>query len=72
MDLSDGRAYCGTGTVTTESSGSSMVVSLQVPSTTYGGRFYCTATKINCQCGMSRKVSGTGGVEGRIGCVINR
>lgn len=56
MDLSDAKAYCGTGTIAAESTGSSMVVALQIPSTTYGGRVYCTATKINCQCGLRRKV----------------
>ncbi|XP_001657965.2 venom serine protease 34 [Aedes aegypti] len=63
MDLSDAKAYCGTGTIAAESTGSSMVVALQVPSTTYGGRVYCTATKINCQCGLRRKKKIVGGTE---------
>ncbi|XP_062559125.1 venom serine protease-like isoform X2 [Armigeres subalbatus] len=63
MDLADAKAYCGTGTVAAESTGSSMVVALQVPSTTYGGRVYCTASKISCQCGMRRKKKIVGGTE---------
>ncbi|XP_029731272.1 venom serine protease-like [Aedes albopictus] len=63
MDLSDAKAYCGTGTVAAESTGSSMVMALQAPSMTYGGRVRCTATKINCQCGMRRKKKIVGGTE---------
>ncbi|XP_058461897.1 venom serine protease 34-like isoform X2 [Malaya genurostris] len=63
LDLSDSKAYCGTGTVTTESIGSSMVVTLEVSTATHGGRFYCTAKKINCQCGMKRKKKIVGGTE---------
>ncbi|XP_055531865.1 venom serine protease-like [Wyeomyia smithii] len=62
-DLSDAKAYCGTGTVTTESTGSGMVITLEVGATTYGGRFYCTAKKIDCQCGMRRKKKIVGGTE---------
>ncbi|XP_058832231.1 venom serine protease 34-like [Topomyia yanbarensis] len=63
LDLSDAKAYCGTGTVTAESTGSSMIVTLEVGSATYGGRFYCTAKKIDCKCGMKRKQKIVGGTE---------
>ncbi|XP_055606903.1 venom serine protease-like [Uranotaenia lowii] len=62
-DLSDARAYCGTGTLTSNSTGSAMVISLQAAANSYGGRFYCTATKIDCQCGMKRKKKIVGGME---------
>ncbi|KAL9702321.1 hypothetical protein quinque_005839 [Culex quinquefasciatus] len=63
-NLGDARAYCGTGTLTTESTGSSMVVALDVPaSSADGGRFYCTATKLDCACGMRRKKRIVGGTE---------
>uniref|UniRef100_A0A182N2U8 Peptidase S1 domain-containing protein n=1 Tax=Anopheles dirus TaxID=7168 RepID=A0A182N2U8_9DIPT len=53
-NLSDGQSYCGTGTLSTASTYSTMVVALQVLGATQGGRFFCTATKIECQCGMRR------------------
>ncbi|XP_050090994.1 venom serine protease-like [Anopheles aquasalis] len=62
-NLSDGQAYCGTGVLNTESTYNSLVVALQVAGTTYGGRFYCTANKIECQCGMRRKKKIVNGVE---------
>ncbi|XP_001861527.2 venom serine protease 34 [Culex quinquefasciatus] len=63
-NLGDARAYCGTGTLTMESTGSSMVVALDVPaSSAGGGRFYCTATKLDCACGMRRKKRIVGGTE---------
>ncbi|XP_053670994.1 venom serine protease-like [Anopheles nili] len=52
--LSDGQAYCGTGVLNTESTSNRLVVALQIPGATQGGRFYCTATKIECQCGLRR------------------
>ncbi|XP_049295548.1 venom serine protease-like [Anopheles funestus] len=53
-NLTDGQVYCGSGVLNTQSSFNRMVVALQVPATTQGGRFFCTATKIDCQCGVRR------------------
>ncbi|XP_058053370.1 venom serine protease-like [Anopheles bellator] len=62
-ELADGQAYCGTGALGVESSSSKLVLALLVPGATNGGRFYCTATKIDCQCGMRRKKKIVNGAE---------
>ncbi|KFB50059.1 AGAP011909-PA-like protein [Anopheles sinensis] len=62
-NLSDGNTYCGAGVLNTESSSNKMVIALQVPGTTNGGRFYCTATKIDCQCGMRKRKKIVNGEE---------
>uniref|UniRef100_A0A182JMW6 Peptidase S1 domain-containing protein n=1 Tax=Anopheles atroparvus TaxID=41427 RepID=A0A182JMW6_ANOAO len=62
-NLADGNSYCGSGVLNMESTLNKMVVSLQVPGATYGGRFYCTATKIECQCGMRKRKKIVNGEE---------
>ncbi|XP_061514804.1 venom serine protease [Anopheles gambiae] len=62
-NLADGQAYCGSGVLSTESTYSGLTIALLVPGTSKGGRFFCTATKIECQCGVRRTRKIVGGEE---------